>query len=753
MAYSPILGNPKPQYFDSNGDPYVGMRLFFYAAGTSTKQDTQTDSTGGTDNTNPIVIDADGFPTGNVMIYGANNLGYKVVAALPGTDDPPAAPLWTIDNVYPGVTVNGQWINPYPAVYTNATTFTIVGVDVTSTFHVGRRVKCTGGADIYGTISASSFSTNTTVTVVVDAGGTLNAGMDTAYIGINSANSTSSGITFYPTQSWETGVVDNTYRWLNASRYGCKGDNGVTDNSPFLANLWASANSNQELIPNNTAINQIHGAVVDFEPGNYYVATKTSIPSRTRVNGNNASIFTDQAITMLDVYGFETVISQMRFYKGTIALNFTQGNTDTSVNQIHDCYFESQTSKSIQSLGTFSTHLNITDCKFRVIAQIIDTECDETSISGGWVTALTTGVAYFKSTGHLSMDNILMVPSGITDATTTHWIQLGDSGNLVGNLSCRRVRFGGEAVMGYLKSYAQAYSILNGIKRTINIENCELFGSGGFDLVEIPNTFILRGNHYSTSGVPKINTLGANAIVATSNIDGFILDDDRALWDNATNAYLYGNPSNQGDGKNQIATNASFTGFGLASALAGGTITSTADVFPTNSIRVVTTGVKTVEPQLYISYAFTSSGLTGIYTFQVYVKADTDLSITLTIGTRQKRFPIEGNDTFQIIRLPGLLTAAADSIVAACFDMPDNATLTFGHPLVLKGNVVTDVLLQAPSSTTSVIDLINGKYYTSAIPVDGFWNKGCVLYDLTPAVGAIGWVCTVSGAPGTWVIF
>lgn len=54
-----------------------------------------------------------------------------------------------------------------PAVYASSTSFTIAGVDVTSTFEIGRKVRAVGSATgtIYGEITASSFSTNTTVTV------------------------------------------------------------------------------------------------------------------------------------------------------------------------------------------------------------------------------------------------------------------------------------------------------------------------------------------------------------------------------------------------------------------------------------------------------------------------------------------------------------------------------------------------------------------------------------------------------------
>ena len=228
---------------DANGDPYVGLRYFFYAAGTSTKVDTQTDSTGSTNNTNPVVFDAEGYPDGNVMIYGPNNTGYKIVAALPGTDDPPLSPLWTIDNIYPGVTVNGEWINPYDAVYVSATSFKIVGVDVTSLFNNGRRVylqdTASSANDRYGTITAQVFGTDTTISVDVDGSNTLHADMDLAFIGINSGNAQSSAINYYPEEAGEIGVIDLTYPIGNIKRYGALTTS--SDNSTALQNAVDSA--------------------------------------------------------------------------------------------------------------------------------------------------------------------------------------------------------------------------------------------------------------------------------------------------------------------------------------------------------------------------------------------------------------------------------------------------------------------------------------------------------------------------------
>jgi hypothetical protein len=38
-----------------------------------------------------------------------------------------------------------------------------------------------------------------------------------------------------------------------------------------------------------------------------------------------------------------------------------------------------------------------------------------------------------------------------------------------------------------------------------------------------------------------------------------------------------------------------------------------------------------------------------------------------------------------------------------------------------------------------------------SVPMDGNWQRGAILFNSSPARGSpIGWVCTASGAPGTW---
>lgn len=187
-----IAPSMRQQFEDGNGNPYVGGKLFTYAAGSSTKQATYTDSTGSTANTNPIILDAAGRTPSGVWL--TDGLTYKFVLA-PSTDtDPPASPIFTED-VVSGVndtaTATSQWKSSGSTpTYINTTQFTLVG-DKTADFHVGRRLKFTVTAGtVYGLITESAYTTLTTVTVVMDSGA-LDSGLSAVELSILTATAPS----------------------------------------------------------------------------------------------------------------------------------------------------------------------------------------------------------------------------------------------------------------------------------------------------------------------------------------------------------------------------------------------------------------------------------------------------------------------------------------------------------------------------------------------------------------------------------
>lgn len=135
---------PKQQFFDNNGRPLVGGKLFTYEAGTSTKLDTYV-SAGGAANSNPIILDY----RGSCDLWIPPNVAYKYVLA-PSTDtDPPASPIFSVDNV-----VSSQLITLYGGVDTGSANAYVI--DFTANF-----ASLTDGIIVYWLPSNTNTSTST----------------------------------------------------------------------------------------------------------------------------------------------------------------------------------------------------------------------------------------------------------------------------------------------------------------------------------------------------------------------------------------------------------------------------------------------------------------------------------------------------------------------------------------------------------------------------------------------------------------
>lgn len=74
--------NPIPQFFDANGAPLSGGKLFTFSAGTTSPLATYTDGTGLIQNTNPIILNAAGYPTnasGSIVGVWLGPVKYKLI--------------------------------------------------------------------------------------------------------------------------------------------------------------------------------------------------------------------------------------------------------------------------------------------------------------------------------------------------------------------------------------------------------------------------------------------------------------------------------------------------------------------------------------------------------------------------------------------------------------------------------------------------------------------------------------------------
>lgn len=90
---SPI-GGAGWQFFDNNGVPLAGGKMYTYAAGTTTPQATYTTNSGSTAHSNPIILDSAGRIPAGGEIWLSVGLSYKFL--LKTSVD---TQLWSADNI------------------------------------------------------------------------------------------------------------------------------------------------------------------------------------------------------------------------------------------------------------------------------------------------------------------------------------------------------------------------------------------------------------------------------------------------------------------------------------------------------------------------------------------------------------------------------------------------------------------------------------------------------------------------------
>lgn len=170
--FSPV-GND--QTFDANGDPLVGGQIETYLEGSSTPAATYTDATGGTPQSNPIFLNALGYPTlGAIWLTGGT--GYKFIIK-----NAAGSTLRTIDNIV-GIgdasVSQSEWVESgFVPTYITGTSFSVPG-DQTAILQIGRRLRTTNTSGlVYSTISNSVFAAGITTLTLTNDSTTLDAGL------------------------------------------------------------------------------------------------------------------------------------------------------------------------------------------------------------------------------------------------------------------------------------------------------------------------------------------------------------------------------------------------------------------------------------------------------------------------------------------------------------------------------------------------------------------------------------------------
>ena len=293
---------------------------------------------------------------------------------------------------------DAQWVEygdgdaSYTAAYASATSFTIAGVNVTSIYHAGRRIKITDtAATLYGTIASSSFSSNTTVNVTWDSGSLTSGALNNVYIGALSktndsiptgisaekiANGTISDAEF----QYLNGVTSAIQTQLDAKAATITGGASTIATSDLTASRALASNSSGKV-----AVSSVTATELGYVSG-VSSAIQTQLDAKN-VKANNLSdvVSASTARTNLglaigsDVQAFDAQLSDVAGLTPTDS-NFIVGNGSNFITE------SGATARTSLGLGTIATQA-----------------ANSVAITGGSITGMSA-------------------PSGSSDVTTKSYV-------------------------------------------------------------------------------------------------------------------------------------------------------------------------------------------------------------------------------------------------------------------------------------------------------------------------------------------
>jgi hypothetical protein len=147
------------QFFDDNGDPLSGGKIFTYAAGTTTPKATYTDFTGGTPNANPIILDAAGRTPNEVWLtYGD---AYKFILKT-STD----ITVGTFDNIdgIPPININLVRLYGSTSGYVDLVAPAVAGTNVVTFPAATGTVALTANPTFTGTTAVATLTASENIT-------------------------------------------------------------------------------------------------------------------------------------------------------------------------------------------------------------------------------------------------------------------------------------------------------------------------------------------------------------------------------------------------------------------------------------------------------------------------------------------------------------------------------------------------------------------------------------------------------------
>jgi hypothetical protein len=315
---------------------------------------------------------------------------------------------------------DAQWIEygdgdgAYTASYASSTSFTIAGADVTGIYHANRRIKVTATTPgtIYGTISSSSFSTNTTVNVTWDSGNLSNEAISNVYVAALSATNNSIPEGVVATATLADGSVTTAKLGADAVNGSKIADDSIdsehyVDGSIDTAHIADSQITNAKLATNAvqtsniTDLNVTTGKIaadaingtkiaddsinsehyVDGSIDTAHIADSQITLAKLAANSVNSSKIVDDSIVNADINS-SAAIDATKIHDGTISnteFGYLNGVTSAIQTQLNGKLTASNNLSDVTA-STARTNLGL--------GTIATQNANNVSISGGSVTGL-----------------------------------------------------------------------------------------------------------------------------------------------------------------------------------------------------------------------------------------------------------------------------------------------------------------------------------------------------------------------------
>lgn len=311
MSVTPSpIGGFAAQFFDNNGQPLSGGKIYTYAAGTTTPQATYTSGLGTTPHANPIVLDSAGrVPGGEIWL--TDSLIYKFVI-----ETSTAVLIGTYDNI---AGVNSNFVNytvqeEVITATAGQTVFNLATINYTPGTN-SLSVYIDGVNQYVGDSYLETDSTTVTFTSGLHAGAEVKF---TTAVQVTTGTMDAENVSYNPPflGGAATNVEDKLAQYVSVKDFGAVGD-GVTDDAAAINAAIA-------------AVESVGGGVVQFHAGTFLVGATLSLPDNVFLQGVNQKATTIKLADTANVNIIEKKVGAVGFGAGLRDLTIDGNDTNNT---------------------------------------------------------------------------------------------------------------------------------------------------------------------------------------------------------------------------------------------------------------------------------------------------------------------------------------------------------------------------------------------------------------------------------------